>query len=78
MGEIADSIIEDGLDRWFRHLAGQCDDLCQYCWEEEKNKREEHRKRREKERRKAPKKRTSLPSKGQLPEPSRVSRQVDS
>lgn len=40
MGDMADYIIDQGLDEWLRHLAGLCGEYCdcQYCREEEQNK----------------------------------------
>ena len=36
MGDIADYVIEQGMDHWHAHLAGDCGpDPCQYCEKEE-------------------------------------------
>ena len=35
MGDIADSLIEAGLDALARHHAGNCEDDCEYCDEED-------------------------------------------
>lgn len=34
MGEIADSLIEDGMLEWEQHRSGLCDDSCTYCLQE--------------------------------------------
>ena len=34
MGDIADALTEEGETAWFLHLAGDCDDWCQYCYVE--------------------------------------------
>lgn len=39
MGDIAEYLIEQGEDAWIAHQLGQCDDLCQYCHEEDEESR---------------------------------------
>jgi hypothetical protein len=34
MGDIADDLIEQGIDNLAKHHAGICDDYCEYCEEE--------------------------------------------
>lgn len=35
MGDIADQINDDGVGQLARHNAGECDDFCPYCDEED-------------------------------------------
>lgn len=57
MGEYADQAIEQGMDDWLAHKAGECgqDGPCQYCYENEqrnaKRRKAYHKKRREEKKR---------------------------
>lgn len=31
MGDAADDLTEQGLNAWLAHLAGICEDFCEYC-----------------------------------------------
>lgn len=42
MGEMADALIEEGMDGWLAHISGDCNylDPCPYCEAEEEEEKE--------------------------------------
>ena len=63
MGDMADHLIEQGMDDWLSHKTGDCDTdgPCQYCYE-----REQRNEKRSKQRRKQ-KRESRLRARGEKP-----------